>query len=207
MENGQDIIHILENKSKWFAHLKPQEKMFVVEYSTNGFNGDKAASRVSNKSDAVRFLEKQPIQEAIKEFVAVVLADRAEKLESKIVDVLWRRAFYNPLDFIDQNGQPLTPDGSPFDPDEFDLKNYKEMLGPWSVCIDNIKNAMHPKNPDVKSVTVVLADRDRALRQLSTYAGLINEDEGKDNSFVVNINVGESPEQKYEIKPFTEKKK
>lgn len=122
MENGQDIIHILENKSKWFAHLKPQEKMFVVEYSTNGFNGDKAASRVSNKSDAVRFLEKQPIQEAIKEFVAVVLADRAEKLESKIVDVLWRRAFYNPLDFIDQNGQPLTPDGSPFDPDEFDLK-------------------------------------------------------------------------------------
>jgi hypothetical protein len=191
----QETITKLEQDSVWFSQLLPKQKLFVAEYCTNGFDADKAAKSLGGYRQSTVYLEKEPIQEAIKEFVSAVLVDKAYKLESKIMDTLWRRAFYSPLDFINGNGEPLTADGSPFDPDRFDLKEYKERLGDNACVIDNIKNAMHPRNPDIKSVTVVLADRNQALKQLSQYAGLAKE-EDKSNSFVVNVNMNEPEEYK-----------
>jgi hypothetical protein len=193
----QEIITKLEQNSVWFSTLLPKQRLFVAEYCTNGFDADKAAKVLGGSRQPSVYLEKEPIQEAIKEFVSAVLVDKAYKLESKIMDTLWRRAFYSPLDFINGNGEPLTADGSPFDPDNFDLKEYKERLGDNACVIDNIKNTMHPRNPDFKSVVVVLADRNQALKQLSQYAGLAKEeDANKPSSFVVNVNMNEPDEYK-----------
>lgn len=198
-EYGQEVITKLEEDSKWFKHLKAQQKLFVAEYCTNGFNAEQAASKVSNRDKASKFLEQPSINGAIEEFVDMVLSDRASKLEAKITDVLWKRAFYNPLDFIDEKGQPLTGDGSPYFPDDFDLTEYKRRLGEWAVVIEGITTQMHPRNPDMKAVTVKLADRNQALKQLSQYVGMAREEtDASASSFVVNLNVnGEEKEQKH----------
>lgn len=196
MSSGQEVVTRLEKDSTWFSHLKPKQKLFVAEYCLNGFEASRALDKIGSKKDSIaNYLNKEPIQEAIKEFVSAVLADRASKLEAKITDVLWRRAFYNPMDFIDERGQPRTHDGNPFDPYHFDVEEYKKRLGAWSVCIDGIKSAMHPRSPDMISVTVELADRDKALKALSSYVGLTREEEGQETSFVVNVNVNPEKEK------------
>ena len=56
-----------------------------------GFLASDAAKAVGAKSSA-KFMGSDVVNEAIREFMSFVLADRADKLENKIVDVLWRRA-------------------------------------------------------------------------------------------------------------------
>ena len=68
-----------------------------------GFSASDAAKAVGTGSSA-KFMGSDVVNEAIREFMSFVLADRADKLENKIVDVLWRRAFYDPMEFIDEDG-------------------------------------------------------------------------------------------------------
>lgn len=190
-QEAQGVIIGLEKDSKYFKTLVPKQKLFVAEYCTNGFVKSKACKsvKISNKT-ATEYLEDKVVLQAREEFVAAVLAERASQLESRIVDTLWKRAFYNPLMFIDQRGQPRTSDGLPFDPLDFDLDEYMERLGDWVVCITGIKSFVHPKDPNVVSVIVELADRDKALKSLSAYVGLARADEGSGvSSFIVNLNI------------------
>jgi hypothetical protein len=200
---GQELINRLERDSIWFKRLLPQQKLFVAEYCLNGFDGKLASEKVGTVSNPAILLGREPVMEAVKEFVNAVLVDRASKLEAKITDVLWKRAFYNPLDFIDERGQPRTADGSPFDPMTFDVAEYKRRLGEWAVCIDGIVTSMHPRNADNISVSVKLANRDSALKALSSYVGMAR-DESAPTSFVVNVNVHdeEQPKKDFKIVPY-----
>lgn len=190
MDNAQEVINKLENDSVWFKALKPQYKLFVAEYCSNGFDGKLAAKAVGGKLNPNTTLALEAVQKAKQEFVEVALADTVGKLETRVIDVLSKRAFYNPLMFIDSKGQPKTADGKEFRADNFDEAEYIERLGDWAVCIEGIKMAMHPKNADTVAVTVMLADRNQALKQLSAYANLAREgDVDKPSSFVVNVNI------------------
>lgn len=209
MSYGQELITRLEKNSVWFSKLLPQQKLFVAEYCLNGFDAKLAADRVSTTASAAKFLNKESIEEAVKEFVRLILSDRASKLEAKITDVLWKRAFYNPLDFIDERGQPRAPGTEAFDADTFDVVEYKQRLGEWAVCIDNIVTSMHPRNPDVLSVSVKLANRDLALKALSTYVGMARDEEAS-TSFVVNLNMNNPDDVKqkeFKIIPYEHAKK
>jgi hypothetical protein len=109
---------------------------------------------------------------------------------------LWRRAFYDPFDFIDEEGQP-----------KFDVTNYKEVLGANSVVVDGIKRMVHPKNQDNVWMQVDLADRTRALKDLSNYIGLASGEDSGSGSFVVNVSLnGEQEQKKHDFKVVEYKK-
>ena len=206
MNNAQEVINKLENDSTWFKKLKPQYKLFVAEYCSNGFNGKNAAKSVGGKLNANTALSQESVQEACKEFVEHALVDRMYKLETRVIDVLSKRAFYNPLMFIDSKGQPKTADGTEFHPDDFDEEEYIERLGEWAMCIEGIKMAMHPKDANTVAITVLLADRNQALKQLSAYANLAREgDTDTPSSFVVNVNVKETEKGKVVAEAVVEK--
>lgn len=186
-----EVIGKLQVNSVWFKHLIPEYQAYVAEYCLNGFDSKQAAkaTKIKNISEVAA---SEAVQEAIKEFMTYVLADKADKLESKIVDVLWRRAFYDPFEFVDEEGQP-----------RFDVSNYKEVLGANSVVVEGIKRMVHPKNQDNVWMIVDLADRTKALKELSSYIGLVREDSGVASSFVVNLQVhGDNPKPVYEIKDY-----
>lgn len=192
MYNKEAIVK-LQNDSKYFKRLKPQQQQFVAEYCLNGFSASDAAKAVGARG-AGRFMGSDVVNEAIREFMSFVLADRADKLENKIVDVLWRRAFYDPMDFIDEDGQP-----------RFNIDNYKEVLGADVVVIENIKKNVHFKEPDLEWYEVTLADRTRALKELSNYIGLAREESGAASSFIVNLNLNEDDKKEaktYQIKEY-----
>lgn len=193
---NKELMAKLQENSKSFKNLKPQQQQFVAEYCLNGFSATDAAKEVGAKSSA-RFMQSDLVNEAIKEFMAFVLADKADKLESKIVDILWRRAFYDIMEFIDEEGQP-----------RFDVNNYKEVLGPNAVVIENIKRMVHPKNEDHVWMEITFADRTKALKELSNYIGLAREDSGVPSSFVVNLNLNEDTDKThvYDIKEYKDVK-
>jgi len=189
MSDGQEVITKLEKDSTWFKTLKPQEKLYVAYVCTNGGSALKAAKKAGRKSVGA-LASSEAIMEAKKEFMTAVLADRVSELESKITHVLWTRAFYNPFDLIDEMGQPLTADGFPYDSDTFSLKEYKERIGDLAVCIEGVKRLINPKSPDMIIITLELADRRQALKELTNYIGMSHEDTAeKGSSFVVNVTV------------------
>lgn len=186
-----EIIGRLQVNSVWFNKLELKSQAYVAEYCLNGFDSKQAAKAAKLKNVA-KVAASEVVQNAIKEFLQYVLADKADKLESKIIDVLWRRAFYDPFDFVDEEGQP-----------RFDVTNYKEVLGANSVVVEGIKRMVHPKNQDNVWMIVDLADRTRALKELSSYIGLVREESGTASSFVVNLQVhNDTPKKVYEIKDY-----
>lgn len=191
MSKNLEVIGKLQANSTYFNKLEPKYQAYVAEYCLNGFDSKRAAKAAKVKHTQ-EVAASEAVQHAIKEFMQYVLADKADKLESKIVDILWRRAFYDPFEFVDEEGQP-----------RFDVSNYKKVLGANSVVVEGIKRMVHPKNQDNVWMIVDLADRTRALKELSAYIGLAREDSGVPSSFVVNLQVhGNEPKPTYEIKDY-----
>lgn len=191
MSKNLEVIGKLQANSVWFKNLEPEYQAYVAEYCLNGFDS-KMAAKVAKIKKVSDVAASEAVQNAIKEFMQYVLADKADKLESKIIDVLWRRAFYDPFDFVDEEGQP-----------RFNVSNYKEVLGANAVVVEGIKRMVHPKNQDNVWMIVDLANRTQALKELSSYIGLVREESGVASSFVVNLQVhGDSPKPVYEIKDY-----
>jgi len=184
-----DVIANLLSDSVYFKVLEPSVQSYVAEYCLNGFNSKLAANSAKVK-DAQKVATSEAVQEAIKEFMKYVLADKADKLEAKIMDTLWRRAFYDPFKFIDEEGQP-----------RFDVKNYQKELGADAVVVEGIKRMVHPKNQDNVWMQVDLANRAQALKELLAYSP--KEADGEASSFIVNLNVHQREvKQIYEIKDY-----
>jgi hypothetical protein len=74
------------------------------------------------------------------------------------------------------------------------------VLGPNVVVIENIKKNVHYKEPDLVWYEITLADRTRALKELSNYIGLTREESGSASSFIVNLHMNE--EEKKEAKTY-----
>lgn len=186
MSDKTQIMIELKDKSKYFKHLGAQYQLFVAEYCTNDFDGAKARKAAGIKESAPELLAKEPIKIAVKEFIDSVLADKVSTLEAKIIDTLYKRAFYNVMMFLDQQGSP-----------KFDINNYEQELGEWSVCIDGIKQLRSPKDPTIWVTHVQLPDRDKAIKALSAYIGLAKEDQADANSsFSVNVTVAPKRDKK-----------
>jgi hypothetical protein len=178
MIDNEGTINRLQNESEYFQKLSPQEQLFVSEYCSNGFNATLASKAVGAKTPA-KFMKKDTINKAVEEFVKAVLGDKVGKLKSMIIDVLWQRAFYNVFDIITEEGEP-----------RFDISNYKEVLGTKAVVIDGVKPYVHTKNQDYRWVEIQFADRNKALKELSNFVGLVHDDTDKTEAgFVVKIDI------------------
>lgn len=139
---------------------------FVAIYISNGMDATAAykaangkyANHVSYGQKATILLRSPQVQAAIAQYMQAWLAERREKLESKIIETLWQQAFYDPADFI-------RPDGSPC----FDT--WEQVPVEKRVCIVSIKTL--PRGQSEMLITeLTLCDRAQALEKLARYVNL-----------------------------------
>lgn len=151
--------------------------LFLAEYMSNGMNGSEAyikhiarknASEASRKSCGVHasaILAKPEILEAIKEIFDIWLAEKKVKLEKEIIAVQYARAFYDPTMFVDADGQAR-------------IKDVNKIPEKWRPAIDGIEAKYYGKDADRKVVVFKLADRTKALQELSKYIQLYQDSLG-----------------------------
>jgi len=143
------------------------DDIFVAEYLSNGFNGAAAyrvahpkASAATAGANAYNLLKKTEIRKKVREWVTESLSVRKDTLDHEIIQLLLKRAFYDPEDFIDENG--LMKDGV----------NRAARKG----VIDGM---IHRETKDSSWTEYKLADRDKALELLAKYIALIKPDPGE----------------------------
>ncbi len=149
--------------------LSIKEISFTVEYLTNGYNGTQAyLSTIAKKGtspttanvECHRYLRKPSVQKAIKEIFDEWLGEKKLKLEKEIIDVLYKRAFYDISIFQTALGQ---------------WKKLSDIPEEWHCCIDGTDVKYYGKDANIKVVTLKLANKDIALDKLDKFIGLTKE--------------------------------
>lgn len=155
------------------------EARFIIEYLANGRDYSaaykKAISAVAKdraaSSGGAKLLKKPEILRGIQIVMDGILKSRKEELEHRILEVLWNQAFFDP-------SKLMLPDGSPC------FTSWNEVPLQLRQCVDSIDTRVYGKNADRTVTTVKFVDRKQALRELSTYIGMM-----KGVSSTVNLNV------------------
>ncbi len=145
-------------------NLKPRELKFIAAYCSNGFNQKNAyiAAGYEAKVDhtqrviASRMLSRADIQLAVRRFLKIIIEPYREKLEYMLMEVHYRRAFYDIATFYDSEGKLLDLDDIPEE---------------WHIVIDGIDQKLISAQKDGEKKyswlkTYKLADREQALKAL-----------------------------------------
>lgn len=151
--------------------LNNRERMFIIEYCSNGFRQSAAAEAAGYKPRifngrirmdvvAARVLRKPAVAKAISDFMNRAIQVAKDRLEYQILKYYNTRAFYNPSDIINDEGELIRP---------------LNQMGDLAMCVEGIKVSYHGKDCEVKSKAVQLCDREKALAQLAKYIGMIND--------------------------------
>jgi phage terminase small subunit len=153
--------------------LTPKQKIFIREYCKNGFNGTQAAIKAGYSEHTALVigsenLAKPYIRDAIKKYLDSVIGQYKDTLEYEIIHTYKLLAFYEPSDIVDENGLLIHDN----------LKDYGEL----AKCITGIETTYNREGLPIKKVK--LADRENALKQLSMYMELM-----QDNNININNNV------------------
>jgi hypothetical protein len=143
--------------------ITDSDLLFVAEYCANGMNGAQAYRKTHPRSSiaaaavsASEFLRKPNIRAAVREWVSDALDVRKDILAKEIIDVLLKRAFFDPLDYVDTQGVMK----------DFDAVQARGV-------IDGI---VRRETRDSTWVELRFADRDKALEMLIKYIELIKPD-------------------------------
>jgi phage terminase small subunit len=150
--------------------LSNKQKIFIREYCVNGFNATQAAltagySRKTARSQGQRLLTNVYIRPAIKKYLDDVIDKYKDTLEYEIVKVYKILAFYDPSDIITSKGKLIVND----------LRD----LGELSIVVKGIEKTY---KEGYEVITVKLANRDDALKQLANYMKLMQDN----NNITVN---------------------
>ena len=163
---GKDLYtQLKEEKNLTLKQIK-----FVGEYLSNGLNQTRAYLTVyykgneskyaSANAQAPKLLVNVSIKEAIKTVLDLWLGATKLKLEQKIIDSLYREAFYDPSMFITETGAPK-------------FKKLEDIDVEWRPCIVGIETKSYGKDAVRDHTVVKLADRRKAREELSKYIELI----------------------------------
>lgn len=151
---------------------------FIAVYLINDFNATdaymrtvarKGSKREACAAQAHHLINNNKIQQAIKVVMDKWLGEKKLKLESKIIKTLYHRAFYDPFMFIN-------PDGT------IKFSKAEEIDEEWRCVVDGIEQKYHGKDAEKETVTIKLANKEQAMRELSRYIQLYKEAESATGS-------------------------
>lgn len=177
-------------KPKIPKKLTNKVKVFIAEYCRmgNGFNATQAAikagySKKTAYSVGNENLKKPEIKKAISDYMDAVIGQYKDTLEYELLNYYKIRAFYDPSDIVDANGQLLCDD----------LKEY----GKLSIVIEGVKTKKRFSHNDayklpvyVDEVEIKLTNREKAMEKLTDYIGMI---ENKLELKIPSIEIGLPP--------------
>lgn len=160
-----------KKKAQRDRSIVARREAFVREYIANDFKNAAEAYRKAYKcsataaiSSASRLLKDENIQEMMANELSAALKIARIPMETQVVSLWVKRAFYDPADIIDSKGNLL------YSLDELSKRGL-------SVCVEGIE----PK-PDRRGnvhYIIKLADRDKALEMLQRYAQIIKPFDAK----------------------------
>jgi hypothetical protein len=173
-KKAEDIREVIPNFRELGMTL--QEARFAAEYLTNGLNGTQAyKSAISSTcqdstaaSKGTMYLKREGVRMAISQFMSAWLGERKEKLEQKIIGVLWAQAFYDPADFYKPTGEPA-------------FVSWDEIPAELRVCVESIETKQYGQQAEVSRTVMKLVKRDTALERLARYIALFSAEEVNHN--------------------------
>lgn len=152
--------------------LKPKHILFISYYINNGLNasqayreagfGSKKQSTAAVAVGAHKLITQANIKAAIRLMMDAWLDAQKLKLDRQIIDVLTKRAFYDPKMFIKDDGSPA-------------FEKLEDLPEEWRCVIDGIETKCFGKDADVVKTVVKLANREVSMDKLSKYIILFKE--------------------------------
>lgn len=153
----------LSKADKLLASLTEEELAFAAEMCINGCDQIKAYSTVHKITGEMSkeqyrnmstILHDQRVRKAIRAGIQRKMADVLDNLDARLLNTYITRAFYDPMEFIDDDGDPKP----------------LSKISPDNRCvIDGIEKKYYGKDADAYTVTYKLANRDTALKTLSDF--------------------------------------
>lgn len=159
-------------EEKMLACLSEEELAFAAEMCRNGCDRVKAYATVHRIAgdltreqyrDLSTLLHDQKVRRAIRAGIQRRMSDVLDNLDSRLLNTYITRAFYDPSDFVDDNGDPLPLSEIPQD---------------LRCVIDSIEKKYYGKSADACTITYRLANRDTALRVLSEFMHSVRPETG-----------------------------
>jgi len=154
-----------KNSKKTDPALTQQRADFVRFYIEQDFRDATAAyqrafgcTSNSARAGAARILADASIQDALSTELAAVLKEKRRPLEKRILDTWMVRAFYDPTEIIDLDGQLV-----------IDTKELRKRG--LHVCIDSINKKLNSQGDEYMEYK--LADRDKALDMIQKYIQMV----------------------------------
>ena len=153
----------LSKADKLLASLTEEELAFAAEMCINGCDQIKAYSTVHKITGEMSkeqyrnmstILHDQRVRKAIRAGIQRKMADVLDNLDARLLNTYITRAFYDPMEFMDDDGDP---------------KPLSEIAPDNRCVIDGIEKKYYGKDADAYTVTYKLANRDTALKTLSEY--------------------------------------
>jgi tetratricopeptide (TPR) repeat protein len=141
--------------------LNNKQKLFVYLYTTNNYSEktslkiyEKNVNYKNYKTWTNRYLNQKNVKKAISEYTIYLLGNEKEKLEKRLYDIYYKRAYYDISIFCNDDGS---------------FKPLSEIPKDWHCCIDNLSTQYYGKDATRKVVNYKLCDRDKALDKLDKY--------------------------------------
>lgn len=147
----------------------PQAR-FAAEYCSNNFNAVKAYKNAVNSTGsyatmstmASKYMQIPSVVKCIEAFTVSWIGEKRLQLHSKILQILWAQAFYDPSMFINGEGQPTFTD-------------LTEIPSDMRCVVVSIKTKYHGKDATQKTIEIELVDRKSAIRELAAYVNLMKD--------------------------------
>jgi len=132
----------------------------IVRLKSGEFATD--ANRVAARYQAQQWMRRDNIRQGIQRILEWEIDSMSMTLKNDIIGQLYKQAFYDPAMFINGNGSPR-------------FTSLDDIPLEWRCCVESIKTNMHPKNPNIVTYEIKLANRGEARRELSKYIKLYED--------------------------------
>lgn len=148
--------------------LTDEELAFVCEMVSNGCDKIKAYATVNKITNGhlsktqynkvAEIIRKDEVKQLLRRGIQKKMSESLDNLDGKLLDTYIMRAFYDPADFIDDNGDP---------------KTLSEIDENKRCVVDGVEKKYYGKDADEYTITLKLANRDQALKVLGEYTRVI----------------------------------
>lgn len=155
----------------FFEELKltPKQIKFIVAYAESDFKTREAfraagyKAKNENTMDALisQTLRIVKVNEGLRKYIDARLGDTKKTLDQKLIDTLYRRAFYDSGIFFNEKGRVLPLD---------------EIPAEWRCCIDGVERKFYGKDADTEVVVYKMADKEKSLNHLIKFMNIIKDD-------------------------------
>jgi len=142
----------------YMIHRSATEAM--VRLKSGEFATD--SNRVAARYQAQQWMRRDNIRQGIQRILEWEIDSMSMSLKNDIIGQLYKQAFYDPAMFINGNGSPR-------------FESLDDIPLEWRCCVESIKTNMHPKNTNVVTYEIKLANRGEARRELSKYIKLYED--------------------------------